>query len=417
MLSPQSDFERERQRILAEIESRARSKGGELTLQDWLKAAEEVMPDASGTGRTSTPDDDGVVLDLRHAGQSRGDARRETRRKNPQSSRPDSVQPTDSSQDSSISGDTATMNGSSGGDRRTLIYASLIGVTLMALTLGAGGLAWLDLKRQVEAVAAVNTQLKQQLSELKLKVETLEKQVATGGDSARFDALVERVARLEQEGLPAGSGSLPSPSGDQVREQVQAELSNANVITEAVLDAKLAQLSQRIEQAIDRRFTAILTQIKSLRALEVKQAAGSTSVQTASATSEAAPDTAENEGAAVPEPEAPKVPEVRPASAAPGSLTASEQWLRAQPGGAWLLQLASVLDRDSLVKLRQRKKLEDARIVRQQRSGRTFYVLVQGIYPDRESAQTAAAEIRQRTGINPWVRRVRALQKSLPASE
>ncbi|WP_294948397.1 SPOR domain-containing protein [Sulfurivirga sp.] len=411
MLSPQSDFERERQRILAEIESRARSKGGELTLQDWLKAAEEVMPDADAVGKPLSEENDDVVLDLRHAGQSRRGGKQQSASRPQQSSSSQS----DTSHLTSSTGDAPTMNGSSGTDRRTLIYTSLIGVTLMALTLGAGGLAWLDLKRQVEAVTAVNTQLRQQVADLKMKVDTLEKQMATGGDSARFDALVERVARLEQNGGVAAA-PVSSPSSDQVREQVQAELNNANVITEAVLDAKLAQLSQRIEQVIDKRFTAILTQIKSLRTLETQRTGETVAPPDQKKVPEEDREKPEkSEG--IPAPVPPKTPDVKLKAAAPGELTASEQWLRAQPGGAWLLQLASVLDRGSLVKLRQRKKLNDARIVRQQRIGRTFYVLVQGIYPDRETAQSAADEIRKRTGINPWVRRVRALQKSLPTAE
>lgn len=65
---------------------------------------------------------------------------------------------------------------------------------------------------------------------------------------------------------------------------------------------------------------------------------------------------------------------------------------------------------DSVEKFKTSKDLADLTTVKTDRSGSIVYVLVD-IYPDRASANAAAAELEIKTGSKPWVRSLAGLQK------
>ena len=65
---------------------------------------------------------------------------------------------------------------------------------------------------------------------------------------------------------------------------------------------------------------------------------------------------------------------------------------------------------ESVEKFKNRKDLTDLTTVKTDRSGSIFYVLVD-IYPDRASANAAAADLEAKTGSKPWVRSLAGLQK------
>ena len=65
---------------------------------------------------------------------------------------------------------------------------------------------------------------------------------------------------------------------------------------------------------------------------------------------------------------------------------------------------------DSVEKFKTSKDLADLTTVKTDRSGSIVYVLVD-IYPDRATANAAAAELEIKIGSKPWVRSLAGLQK------
>ena len=389
-----SEFEKERQRILAEIEARALKAGGTLTLQQWLKAAEEVMPDEA----VRVDEQEDTIVSLSESAKKRF----QKTDVGTHDKQPNALKKEEASM-------TAQQRNTPDPSRKTVFFAFLIGTVVVLLLVAVGGLGYMKLNRQLQALSDSTAQLQSALQQMEQRLNHLEKQGGVG-DGDRLEDLMARIQALETQRMPEGGHD----SQQVVTDQVRAELSNANVITEAVLDAKLERFSQRIEQVIDKRFATILAQIKNLRSQQrEKQVGGEVSL---------APEQDETEGMAISTPNMPSVP-VQPVVQQPEQAVSEKQdmtrlpgeaWLSNQPGAHWTLQLASVLDRDSLIQLKRNKQLDDAHIVRQLRSGRTFYVLVLGSYADKAAAREAAQSVKVRTGINPWVRPIRDLQKGLP---
>jgi septal ring-binding cell division protein DamX len=82
-------------------------------------------------------------------------------------------------------------------------------------------------------------------------------------------------------------------------------------------------------------------------------------------------------------------------------------WLKAQATENYVLQLASMSDRESLQKIITDKKILGARIVPQIREGNQTYILLVGSHPERTDANQHSIRIKKDTGISPWVRRVK----------
>ncbi len=398
-----SDFEQTRQRLLAEIEARATRQGGKLTLQEWLRAAEEVMPDTKpieSSGENGMGNDDTIVS-------LSADARRAQRDGSVTGTRHESHR-----EDTGVMAhDTRSVS------RKTLFFSFFIASVILLLLTAAGALAYLHLSKRVDALTTTTAQIQTTLQQIAQGAPTGEGPDRLSELAARIDSLEKRLSDMQ------GAAATAAPS-EQVTEQVRAELDDANVVTEAVLDAKLDQFSRRIEQALDKRFATLMAQLKSLRSQRQQLVAQTPAKEEAHAVKGAGHQAEDSNETTVPppvEPAPPVQPGLKPASAqhekqthASASPLSGEVWLAAQPAGYWTLQLASVLDRDSLVQLKHNKRLEQAEIVRQKRSGRTFYVLVLGSFSDKAEARRAAETIRSQTGINPWIRPVRDLQKKLP---
>jgi len=403
------NFEQERQRILAEIEARAKERGGELTLQDWLKAAEEVMPDSaalqSGAGSlhdsgTEELSEDRVSLST----SGRSKRRSRTRTRSPERKVESGGAGLDPSGATAERHNPDKEEGDEQMGAKNAFWIGILGITLLVALLSAGGLAFHKLQNEI---SSLNTRLEQ----METRLAKLEKSKIVANDAAPLNALVARLEALEKKALPVDARQ-------QVSDQVHSELTDANVVTEAVLDAKLAQFSRRIEQVIDRRFATLLVQLKSLRTASLPP---TDAMHPAEKAEETPKEEASHEPVIEPPapPASPKEPEVEPVAAQQQAqdaqaLTESEQWLARQPADHWTLQLASVLDKASLDHMIRTKKLNEARIIRQLRDGQIRYVLVQGSFADRATAREAAAAIRARTGISPWVRPFRPLQARLP---
>ena len=87
-----------------------------------------------------------------------------------------------------------------------------------------------------------------------------------------------------------------------------------------------------------------------------------------------------------------------------------EQEIMELPGESYAVQVYASKTAESIEKFKTSKNLAELKTVKTDRSGSIVYVLVD-IYPDRSSANTAAADLEIKTGSKPWVRSVAGLQK------
>ncbi len=87
-----------------------------------------------------------------------------------------------------------------------------------------------------------------------------------------------------------------------------------------------------------------------------------------------------------------------------------EQEIMELSGDSYAVQVYASKTVESIEKFKDSKNLAELKIVKTDRSGSIVYVLVD-IYPDRSSANAAAADLEMKTGSKPWVRSVAGLQK------
>ena len=87
-----------------------------------------------------------------------------------------------------------------------------------------------------------------------------------------------------------------------------------------------------------------------------------------------------------------------------------EQEIMALSGESYAVQVYASKTVESIEKFKDSKDLTELKTVKTDRSGSIVYVLVD-IYPDRSSANAAAADLEMKIGSKPWVRSVAGLQK------
>ena len=127
------------------------------------------------------------------------------------------------------------------------------------------------------------------------------------------------------------------------------------------------------------------------------------------------PGVAEPKPAAeTPAPVKPVVVEKAPAATAPVG-DARTRWLQGLPFSHYVIQLLGASEESTVKRfLVQYPSLKQVTYYRTQRQGKSWYVVVQGDYPDYESAKAGIkrlpAAIQQQT---PWVRKVDAVQQEL----
>ncbi len=92
-------------------------------------------------------------------------------------------------------------------------------------------------------------------------------------------------------------------------------------------------------------------------------------------------------------------------------------WLLAQNPRHFTLQLAGMRREKSVKRfIADHPGVEPIGYYHGLREGRSWYAVVTGLYPTLDEAKQAAAEIQARLGIErPWIRRIRAIQKSIRA--
>lgn len=89
--------------------------------------------------------------------------------------------------------------------------------------------------------------------------------------------------------------------------------------------------------------------------------------------------------------------------------TPDVKWLMEQPKENYTLQLASMLEPNSIKKMIKDKGLKEGRLIPQVRDGKSMYVLVVGSFSERKAANQLAAQLKKEHGIAPWIRTTKAV--------
>lgn len=375
-----SELEKERAELLEAIESQAQqmsssrqsrdTHSSEHTLNDWLNAAEEVMP--------STP-------------------KRPTSSNNTKPPKPKSS--------------------------KASFFGVVIMLSLLLTILGVVYIAYTSIHNELQKVLAVKEDSMREVTLLKESVVELQKSAATGGKSELFDQLQQRVATLEKE--LAALKKQPLVTAETVETQtvtetapVASETLAPNVVTTDILEQKL----QEYTQGIDKKLEVILKHLH-INPAEMEAGAQEPGAANVSIKEETIDEPS------VAEPTQPKVkpldqPVVRlvekvekptePATEAPvKNYTADVKWLLEEPAFNYTLQLASMQERSSVKKMIREKGLDGAKIIPLERKGEAYYVLLTGSYASRTEADKAAKRYKQNFGISPWVRKIKDLSSKL----
>lgn len=403
MAQTMSEFEKERAQLLKAIESQAqqisstRSDEGSdsgHSLKDWLSAAEEVMPNKS------------------------------------QSQAASNSASASSTQDSVTNSSNPKPRGS-----KTSFFGVIILLSLLLTILGVLYIAYTTINKELEEVKAVKQEGQTESQELQATVEALQKSVASGGTPVLFNQLESRVADLEAQlsVIQKQQQALLAKLDDQVaafknqggegmsaRPHDQVPSSQSQVVTESILDQKLKVYTSQLEERIDQKLERILQHLSQQPGGQaLKQ-----EVMKKEAKSEPIAETVQPEEPKVEVPrvkqpivklvepvEAPQVQAVKqPAQA----YTADAKWLLEQPAQHYVLQLASMTEKQALQSMIRQKGLNETRIVLQKRPSGERYVLITGSYASKSDANARASLIKSQYGISPWVRKMKDLTSKMP---
>ena len=81
-----------------------------------------------------------------------------------------------------------------------------------------------------------------------------------------------------------------------------------------------------------------------------------------------------------------------------------------QPANYYAVQVCASSSMDKLLKFANRHQLPDQWTAKIDVNGKTWYVLLLGIYPDRAEARAALGEVQAQLDTRPWIRSVGSLQ-------
>ncbi len=396
-----SELESERAKILEEIESKAQNisyskthSGEGHSLQDWLKAAEEVMP-------TSEPV------------REKQDMSKNENRSNY------AAQMTKPSKD------------------KTSFFGVIIMLSLLLTLLGVLYIAYTSIHKELQTVLESNELNAEKMNQLQLDMEALQKSLSTGGKAELFISLEDKVFTLEAQVLalqtplkqPISSLKLPSTDSSQKPDNVQlaaesadadisVERGNLNkVVTEAVLDQKLNKLEQKIDAKLQTILNYLSQGNKVLPTVsDASQANSSKTNALVQPMKISEPTVSETKSPIIQQPlvqlvqtiPTPKSPSNPVQTKAPiENYTSDVKWLMNEPALHYTLQLASMPDQKSVEKIVSKKGLKNVKIIPQTRNDTMNYVLITGSFADRKAADQFAKEYKMEFGISPWVRKIK----------
>ncbi|WP_019556266.1 SPOR domain-containing protein [Thiomicrorhabdus arctica] len=387
-----SELESERAKILEEIESKAQSissskmsAGENHSLKDWLKAAEEVMPTSEPVKETQ---------DMKNS---------ETR--------------------SSYS--TQVMKPAK---NKASFFGVIIMLSLLLTLLGVLYIAYTSVHKELQSVLESNQHNTNKMNQLQIDMDALQKSTSSGGKPELFISLEDKVFALEAQVLALqtalkksvttnstiGSNSALN-STSQVAQQADVSVDSNKIITEAVLDEKLKQLEQKIDQKLQTIINFLssgkepFSEISSVG--EDMQPA--TEKEPSVAMTIAEPSVIETQSPVITQPQVQSVQSIKApvapqeASAPIENYTADVKWLMNEPALNYTLQLASMPDQPSVEAVVRKKNLTDVRIIPQTRNQTTNYILLTGSFKSRKTADKFAQQYKMEFGISPWVRKVK----------
>ena len=392
-----SELEEQRAKILEEIESKAgkisssnTSNEGTPSLNDWLNAAEKVMPEnPKNTAQQST-------------------------------------------QKSSYSN---KLLSNSKSNNKTSFFGVVIMLSLFLTILGVLYIAYSSIHKELQNVLVIKDENIEQMKLLQADMKSLQQAVTTGGKTELFNELELKVIALQAEvnelksivaskPLNDLNQSLGSSSEENLTEEsaVTEEMpqtsliKNASnkVVTEAVLDQKLKSYTEQLENKIDRKLEKILqhltnkTGVETLPGLEDSNGKQATKeIDTPIVETVNTPEVKEPLVKLVDEvvkPEAPAAPD-----APIVNISSDVRWLMAQPKAHYILQLASMPTESAVKKIIESNQLKETKILPQTRNKLTNYILVTGSFAARSDADARAKEIKSQYGISVWIRKVKDL--------
>lgn len=386
-----SELEQERAKLLEAIEAQAnqlsKQRGTSTnearphTLNDWLNAAEKVVP--SKKEPSISYDDDYSALVKTRPSKPFIDDRFSTEAfAEPsvtlsQAAAPVAQQAQTKATTSSVQAQQATHA------KKASVFGVVIMLSLLLTVLGVIYVAYNAVQRDLQQLATIHNEIIEDMALLEQQVVSLREQVEKGGEPELFDQFIDRIDALGQQ-----------LNGLQQIQQTQAQQAQNNLnIDELVID---------LENQIQARLDSLLTQWNS--------------VETNSAQMDVSDGTLIREmqiESVIAEPTPPAVPRVEQKVVrlveAKKPQDVDVNWLLQQPGEHFILQLASMPERSGVEKVMADKRVQGGKIIPQLRDGRKSYVLVVGGYQGRAEANQKAIELKEATGISPWVRRVRDL--------
>lgn len=373
-----SELEKERADVLKAIDMQAQQMSSkhpadkiddkkEHSLNDWLNAAEEVMP-TQPRKRTNT------------ANQKK------------QSQPVSKLKPNKAS-----------------------FFGVVIMLSLLLTVLGVLYIAYTSIHNELQKVLANNEKTMKQVESMQIAMTDLQKSVASGGQTATFTALQKKVSVLENEinllkanaTDPKGS-VIPSSQGLKTPEKE----SSLNIVQ---LDRKLQTYTQEINQKLELIMQRLsIKPIESKKVPSVKQKPAELSINMPKEPQIVEPKVKPLNTPVVslvkklPEPTAPKI------SNHPIKHDSAEvKWLMSQPSNHYTMQLASMPERFLLKKIQNSKRYPDAKILPQIRDGKTQYILVTGSYANRKAADADARHYQATYKISPWVRKIKDLKAKI----
>lgn len=364
-----SELEKERAKLLEAIEAQASqisthrsSSGNEARphrLNDWLNAAEQVLPDPN---RTAAPPPTAT--------------NKKTAREAPRTT-------------------------ASHARSKASFFGVIVMLSLLLTILGVIYIAYTSIQKDLRQVMMVHSESIDTLGQLQTELNRLAKTVEEGGDSEAFGALMVRLDQIEQE-----------------LNGVKHLQANAAQGTSSALNPNVLQnVSQRLERQMDHRIQTLVQQIQNAGiSLNVSSPAATTAFEQEQIVEMRV---AEPIAPTPPRVEQKVVRLVEPAAktasttTATASVSADVSWLSSQNPEGFTLQLASMPDAAALEKLKRDKNLLDGKIIPQYRDGKLNYVLLRGSYGERTQANQASLTVKETTGISPWVRRMKDLTPHL----
>lgn len=348
-----SELEKERAKLLEAIENQAsqisakRSGSNEArphTLNDWLNAAEQVLPaDEKPAAPVSKP------------------SRPQALNSRPQ--KPQSKPPVNTA------------------SNKASFFGVIIMLSLLMTIIGVVYIAYSSAQKEMQQLVSIHNETLEKLDTLEQELLALKTQVEQGGDSDAFSEVVARLDRYEQEieGLKNLQAGVERKTQQTIDTQQLAQVSTQ---LERQLNERLAALMNRLEQAgID---LDALAQAPQKLNNEIKQPL---------------------EPVQPTEPSVPRI-EQKVVKLIQTQAGYDSEWISDQTPSNFTLQLASMADVSGLKTIISKHDLKDTKIVPQMIDGKKTYVLLSGSHSERTAANQASIEIKKATGINPWIRKM-----------